>query len=1131
MTILICLLLLSPANTPSVDPLVLDHVNKRHITLGFEGKTAPQPVRIQQSPSGTHYTYHMPKGLYQLTLRNGKVVQARLTPWEQLEPSGVQEKRGQGDQLDTEIRRKRAAEIRTAKKAAGKRASGTLTVFDPDPRTTLMDETLQDHSPASAFTAAYQQKSTDQILEENGVYRLENHVVAFVDLDLPANNSGQNTSGVFDGVRGVHAFLEANVFHHLNQSAAYVEALGFDIYRGRQSEQLLVDVAAHGGLDYTSYDPASSTLFFGEGCVDDAEDADTIHHMYFRHMANLVNPDWASRRDGIVLQAMADYWAASYSYGTENGPNYQPGLIFNWDGHGAGTWCWEGRRLDRHDAFLDRITNFYVGQDMGGFLIEELFGTAMFQGMLELVEAGTPKAEVDRIYLDALFNAPPNAWFFEMSGRILLSAETLYPDGPHYQILFDRFNKHGLIRDASISIQQMIPSDFRNAGSNRMPDPGESFQFRFRIRNHGSETMNNVTATLFSPTDAWTLHKNTVTFTQIQPGVVTASDDFFDVTVSPLVSCARSYLYYFQDIPFVELTWKDRNGEDQLIRRGIDVRMGTPRFPRFERDYLEPIPDATGEPAVVRFRSNLDGLASFGFRMGIRVRHSYPSDLRLVLTTPAGDDIEIRNYYFGDSGSISWHISGLSRNPLHLDGEFKLSIYDDVPVDSGVLLSWWMEDDEQGFECAEPLVRAYDHDTWFPFSENGSDWSTELSLINTVNGTNFIEVRGYDLSGNLIDAKPSSLSPNGAMHVALGDLLENSDQVAYLHVASSEQLHGYSHHVNGAKDRSMLLTGINEPFEQLIVPHVAEDPSFWTTGRIINLNEEERSLQFSNQIGNEPLTLPMGGLDLDMTSLFPNPIPLGTGLGTFYDPTDAFPTYMAGVELFGNNGAGSMAAGVSLEGFADTRMLIPHIPADQQSFWTGVVLVNPGAVATEVTLEAYDSKGGTESGRLVHSVKKTLAPMSKIVGTVQSLLGVDDLSADFLVIDSVEPITGYQLIGATNNQGDLSAIRGLHSYDGVTVFPTVRAEDEWLGYAVINPFPFSIYLSVYERNAEGYIINLERIDIRERNKYVFTPNDTPGLSHIWIDGGRRVSFMLRGSNDGDRLSGGVGADRTGNPLN
>jgi hypothetical protein len=96
------------------------------------------------------------------------------------------------------------------------------------------------------------------------------------------------------------------------------------------------------GDDNSHYDSGSGQLAFGEGCVDDDEDADVVLHELGHGLHDWVTNGGLSNIVDGLSEGFGDYWAQSYSrslgqWGPGN-PEYH--WVFNWDGHNE---CWGGR--------------------------------------------------------------------------------------------------------------------------------------------------------------------------------------------------------------------------------------------------------------------------------------------------------------------------------------------------------------------------------------------------------------------------------------------------------------------------------------------------------------------------------------------------------------------------------------------------------------------------------------------------------------------------------------------------------------------------------------------------------------------------------------------------------------------
>lgn len=173
-----------------------------------------------------------------------------------------------------------------------------------------------------------------------GVYKLKSSYVQIGDFETPNNGLFTQATSAFNFTRDNDAFEAVNAFYQLDKSLRYInETLGISCKPSLNSGVLLYDPSGMGGDDNSHYVPSTERIAFGEGCVDDAEDADVIWHE-FGHGVH----DWLTNgsTSPYLGEGNGDYWAQSYSRSlnqwasTDAAYNY----MFSWDGHNT---CWSGR--------------------------------------------------------------------------------------------------------------------------------------------------------------------------------------------------------------------------------------------------------------------------------------------------------------------------------------------------------------------------------------------------------------------------------------------------------------------------------------------------------------------------------------------------------------------------------------------------------------------------------------------------------------------------------------------------------------------------------------------------------------------------------------------------------------------
>ena len=216
--------------------------------------------------------------------------------------------------------------------------------FDPDPLTTARvaygtsgyvdgNDANTPQLEAQAFLRTLRDLSF-----YDGVYHLEGPWVFLGEFDdppiIPVTHADPDG---FTHLRNQGGFEDVSAYFHIDQSQRYIQSLGFfDIQYGP------IDVDSHGwdGQDQSSYTPSLNLLSFGEGGVDDAEDADVLLHEYGHAILNSIVPGWGTSTQAQSMgEGTGDYWAVSYSASISD---YHDTWVFNWDGHNP---YWAGRTV------------------------------------------------------------------------------------------------------------------------------------------------------------------------------------------------------------------------------------------------------------------------------------------------------------------------------------------------------------------------------------------------------------------------------------------------------------------------------------------------------------------------------------------------------------------------------------------------------------------------------------------------------------------------------------------------------------------------------------------------------------------------------------------------------------------
>jgi zinc metalloprotease ZmpB len=311
-------------------------------------------------------------------------------------------------------------------------AEGTGRVFDPDPLAKTGDSTLVDNDDADSavpFPGAYDVRALRDLTLSGGVYSLSGPYASLIDNESPTTAPVTATHpDSFRFQRSASGFEDVNCYFHLDASERYLQDLGFTNVNNRVQE---VDSHGLSGADNSHYVPSTGRLAFGEGGVDDAEDADVIWHEYGHSIQDDIVPGWGGDQEGAMGEGFGDYWAGSYSLSLY--PSFQPNSVFNWDGHNA---YWDGRLL------ID--TSFHYPEDCCGEVHDS--GTLWCSGLMDCWWR-LGREVMDRLVIDHHFALGTSATMADAAAQLIQSDIDLY-GGAHVATLVERLGAWGFVDPA-----------------------------------------------------------------------------------------------------------------------------------------------------------------------------------------------------------------------------------------------------------------------------------------------------------------------------------------------------------------------------------------------------------------------------------------------------------------------------------------------------------------------------------------------------------------------------------------------------------------------------------------------------------------------------------------------------------
>jgi len=330
---------------------------------------------------------------------------------------------------------------------------GSGLVFDPDPITTAGVEygapyVDADDADVGVLNAERIEVTLPDItLGTDGLYRLQG---PFVRIDNNNGIGGCSQEGgcplppaeadpnAFRYTRADDRFEAVMAYYHVDANQRYVQTL--DVGRDIQAVPVRVNPHGLGAADDSKYYPTLNALAFGDGGIDDAEDADVILHEYGHALLQGSAPGLLDGAEGSALhEGWADYWAASYSRGlieTGKVPDRDWRKVFTWDGNEF----WPGRVLNRQGHYPDDS-----GCADGSCSNSEFYtdGLLWATTLMEIYD-GVGREVIDRLNLASHgYLSPPTS--FADAGEALIQADLDLYGGQHLGVLVARLGERGYV--------------------------------------------------------------------------------------------------------------------------------------------------------------------------------------------------------------------------------------------------------------------------------------------------------------------------------------------------------------------------------------------------------------------------------------------------------------------------------------------------------------------------------------------------------------------------------------------------------------------------------------------------------------------------------------------------------------
>lgn len=298
-------------------------------------------------------------------------------------------------------------------------------VFKPNPVNSLNNSTLTDNDDDDNAVAQTNPNpyytETLRALEGTGPFTLRGPYVVLENIEPPANAlASQTYANGFNYLRNADAFEDVMVYYHIDRIQQYIRSLGI---LNAMNWPIRVDAHGLSGADNSRYvrndaTPRQSYLAFGDGGVDDAEDADVIAHEY----GHALQDDQAPRKYSTtgfpkaMGEGFGDYWAVSI-YAAETAASNLP-CVMEWD---AVPRC--RRRVDK------TLTAYNYNPGLSAHINGEIWSATLFD-----IFSYIDKTTADKLILQSHFLVPDSPTF-KQGANAIVAADVAVFSGSHVPLL------------------------------------------------------------------------------------------------------------------------------------------------------------------------------------------------------------------------------------------------------------------------------------------------------------------------------------------------------------------------------------------------------------------------------------------------------------------------------------------------------------------------------------------------------------------------------------------------------------------------------------------------------------------------------------------------------------------------
>ena len=269
--------------------------------------------------------------------------------------------------------------------------------------------------------------------------------------DIDANEP----SRIYEYTRNDDRFEQVVVYHSIDSMQRYFHFLGFDDDTGTPNgiRDFPTLANAHWYTDDQSfYSTGDDAVHFGDGGVDDAEDADIVAHEYGHAVQHDQNAFWGGGEMGAMGEGFGDYLAASFyaDYGNAAFQSLHAAAVGEWDAVSYSSANPPNlRRVDGNKHYPENL----VGQVHAD---GEIWSAALWD-IRQILGGPT----TDQLVLESHFALPAGATM-RVAANAILQADANLNGGLNEAVIRQQFEDRGILAE-------LPPDDHGNDASSATP--------------------------------------------------------------------------------------------------------------------------------------------------------------------------------------------------------------------------------------------------------------------------------------------------------------------------------------------------------------------------------------------------------------------------------------------------------------------------------------------------------------------------------------------------------------------------------------------------------------------------------------------------------------------------------------